>query len=264
MSDSALLYLNTHHAIHDGGGRYVFNIQNSLYVEKAVRISPISASVANIFPNVSSYKNAWIAFNGGANTPNSVTVGQYSIASYVTAFNLASTNLVLSYDAVTERFTLTGSDILAADKDFFELLGFQDQIVPTAVVLLDGYPWELNVAVSLVATSPPNFGGEKVVHLMCDKIGHTNMIYGKDGTPYDQFGTISFHDVDYGQTGHFRSAEVLQDDINYKYDNNLDTLIVELRDSRLRPLALPSNYEIHMVFKVFHRDNGRAVPRNSY
>lgn len=262
MTDSVLLYLNSHHALRDGLGRYVFNIPNSLYVEKAVKISPISASVTNIFPNVSQYKNKWLSWRGGAPILESVSIGQYTLSTFVTQFNLATTLLVLSYNATTERFTLTGTDILLSEtKDLFELLGFQDQVV--ASVLVSDQPWELNVAVSLTATSPPNFGGEKMVHLMCDKIGHTNMIYAKDGTPYDMFASISFHDVDYGQTGQFRSAEVMQDDINYKYDNNLDTLVVDLYDSKLRTLVLPSNYEVHMVFKVFHRDNERSVQRNS-
>lgn len=255
MADSALLYLSTEHAKHRDAstGKYTFNIGNTIYIEKSVRIVPTSITLPNIFPNVNAYRNTWSEPSGAVVIP----IGQYSTTTLATAATTASTDFTVTINADGYfDFACTGTNSVASlTIDVFEMFGFQDQ-----VQFLAG-AYQLPVTTNLTATSYPNLGGEKMILLSCDKIGSSNLIFGADGTPYDIFANVSFHDVDYGYTAQFKAADSTLEDIVYKHHNNLDTMMVEILDSKMRHLVMPSNYHLRMIFKVFHQDNTQKYQR---
>lgn len=243
-AESVLLYLSSEHAYTRSGSKFQFHVGNTIYVEKAVKIVPVSIHLANIFPNVNQYRNSWTEV-----TAHTITEKQYSSSELVTALNTESPKFTFSVD-VNGFFVITcvGTETLSSPTiDFFEMLGFQDQVTAPN--------YTLSVTTSLTASTLPNLGGEKIVFFLCDELSPSNCVYAKDGSPYNVLSMISLHDVDYGHEGHFRGADVFVDDIEYKHHNNLDSFVIQLIDSKFRALPLPNNYHFRIVFKVFHEDN---------
>lgn len=253
-TEGCLLYLNTDHAKNrdSANGRYTFNMGNCLFTNKAVRVVPSFTSVPNIFPNINAYRNSWTEPSGN----RVIAVGQYSSSGLITALNATSVDFVFAVNAAGfVTVTCTGTKVLTTSYEFLAVLGLQDAGVLTGLSrLVDGDPiCNLTVVATHTGTSPINIGGEKIAVIACGKMAHSNAIFANDGKPYDILSTVSFATTVYGQTATTDGDSDLHD-VKYKYYNNLDTLVFELLDGKLRPLIMPSNYNVHMVIKIFHRD----------
>lgn len=249
FNPSATLYLSTEHAAYrnDEEGIFGFNIPNSMYVDKAVKIVPMSVTVPNIFPNVNKYKNTWTLVGTGE---LSIPVKQYSASTLVAALS-ATSNLVFWNVSPDGYFQIAGVNqtLTSPTIDFFAMLGFASQVTYSNGV------YSLSWTNTLTASDLPNLGGEKIIFIHIDKMGGGNMVNGEDGTLHDLVAHVSLHDVDFGMEGHWRSNDILIDDIEYRHYNKLDSLVVDIRDSRNRRLKLPANYHLRMMFKIFHRDS---------
>lgn len=244
--DSALFYLSTEHASRRSGGRFEFNIANAMYVNKVVKLVPQSITLPNIFPNVSVYNNSWTEPSGFI----SVSPAQYSALGISTQFTLDSTDFTFTLVGGFFQIACVGTLAMTSPTiDVFSLLGFQDQVT------LAGGIYTLSVPTTLTASSLPNAGGEKLVFIVSSKMAPGNCVFGADGKLYDILTTLSLHNIDYGLEGHFRTGDVIAEDIDYKHTNQLDSFVVALLDSQFRPLDLPTNYHLRMMFKVFHGEN---------
>jgi len=253
--ESALLYLSTEHAVANDPdlGRWKFNINNTIYMDKAIKIVPTTVSVPNIFPNVNIYNNKFSVTDDLDVTTNyEIKVGQYTLDELVAELNTFDVDIIFS--TVDSKVNLL-IDFPATfrtegpDTDFFDLIGW------TRIANAVNGGHEVLAPSTVTGPDVVNLGGEKMVFLVCDHVAPGNLIYGADGMPYDVFSAVSFHDVEYGQTSTFRAADVHVDDISFKGHSDLCTLVMELKDSKMRVLPMPSNYHIRVVFKVFHREH---------
>jgi hypothetical protein len=215
--------------------------------------------VPNVFYNVGTSVNQWIDTNGGA---ASVTPAQYTVTDYITAFNAASATITLTQDPVDGRLvatpTIIGDWVMSVD--MVNLLGYTSN----AVILGDVATVTFPTLDPIQALSIPNFGGVKTVLVHCDKMAPGNMVHAKTGQPHDIAAFVSFHNINYGQIGHFSAVDHVMGDIIYKDTNQLDTMTIEITDGDLRPLTLPINYNIEMIFKVFHIDNNINAKGSRY
>jgi len=256
IDNSALLYLSSEHSVltHPEQGRWEFNIGNTVYMDKVVRIVPTTILVPNIFPNVNIYNNKFsITDDLDVTTNYEMEVGQYTLDELVVALNAAVNDINITWETIDSKVNLLldGSGTIHTDgpyTDFFDLIGWTS--IANAV---DG-GHAVSTAGQVLGPDVVNIGGEKLVFLTCDKIAPSNAIHGLDGTAWDIFGVVSFHDAEYGQTAEHRAADVRVDDVEFKGQTNLDTLVIEIKDSKMRALPFPSNYHIRVVFKVYHRD----------
>jgi hypothetical protein len=186
---------------------------------------------------------------------HSITAAQYTITDLMTQLTASSTDCTFTVGSdgyVT--ITTTGTTYLYSPTiDFFDMLGFQDQVAAP--------DYTLTVTTSLKATSLPNVGGEKVVFLACAELAPGNCVFGGDGTPYDILLPISFADTAFGYEACYRGADTEIEDVEYKFYNKIATLEFIIRDSKFRPLLLPKNYHFRMILKVFHKDYAKGFDR---
>lgn len=250
--DSKAYYVSSHNAVRDAAtATFVVNVQNAIYVNKAVKVCPMSVTLPNIFPNVTKYNNTFSESDGGP-TPvtRTIPIGQYTLTELVTAFNAASTRFTMAVSAagMTTMTAGTPGDRLQANIDFIHLFGLQGWVAPSSSTI---YESQTDNHTSVV---PVNIGGEKLVHLICNQLASAHCIHAVDGTPYDVVAHISLHDVPYGFDAHWRASDVVIDNVAYKDHVNLDTLRIQLLDHQFRPLTFPDNYHVRMMLKIFHQD----------
>lgn len=257
-TNNALLYTSTEHATTRSadGHQWTVNIGNTIYAEKVDSIAPLQVTLANIFPNVTQYNNAFTVSNGDGAVNVVVPVGQYTatvFASTVTT-QLAGVNVTLTLNA-DDKFVFTSTNahgnttVTSTLIDAWHLLGYANA---------DG----VTFAQTTATTAPyvPNMSGEKIVHIACDKLAHGNLVYGDDGSLHDIFVTIHLTDTTYGFNATFLPQQDETYHVDYKYANSVtSTLDFQLLDSKLRPLPYPLNHHVQIVFRLHHHENTTGV-----
>ncbi len=257
--DSKLLYVSTRdaHTRSSDGSTYTINMPNAHSINKTVSLVPMSVTLDNMFTNVNGYNNEIVFYTSPVapiGTVHSVTVDQYSNTELATAWNTlygALAGLTFTLTGTKFEFGSCGGQYITAPLDHWRLLGFQDQVVK---VIDDTYSLTLPGSGTLTASTHPNLGGEKLVNIVVDEMGHSNCVHSKDGMAHDVIAHISFADTAYGNSATWRAGDTETHSIEFKNHKNMNNLVVEIRDHHLRPINLPSNYHLKMYFKVYHRD----------
>lgn len=256
FSDTSSFYVSTRDATSRSanGSKYVINLGNTINVTKATTIVPVSMTIDNIFNNVNGYNNTF-TFVSPSSALQTVQEDQYTNTTLAAAlqalYTPISAALTMTINANSRfEFGACSGEIISAPLDHWRTLGFQDQVV------LSGSEYRLTLPGSgtLAGATLPNLGGEKLINVAIDEMGPSNMIHSKDGIPHDVVAHISFHDVVFGATAHWRSQHQENDKIKLRGGNQLNNLVIEILDHDLRPLNMPSNYHCRIYFKVFHKD----------
>jgi hypothetical protein len=250
-----LLYVSTEHATtrSTDGSTWVVNIGNTLYADKVDAISPLKVTIANLFPNVTLHNNLFSVSNTDGTVNVTVPVGNYTAAEYATAVTalLTAVNVTLEIGAGNPYFVWTSNNvhgdttIFSTSIDWWNLVGYGST---DAVVFAQ--------TTAVPAPHLPNMGGEKIVHISCDKISHGNLVHAQDGKLHDIVLSVPLSDTAYG----FNTSFVPQADdtyiVDYRYTCSLaSSLEFQLLDSKMRPLPYPLSHHIQMIFRLYHHEN---------
>ena len=241
--ESVLLYLSTEHATTRNEGTWTVNMGNSIFVEKAKMITPLSVTLTHLFPNINQYNNTILV----GSVTYTIPIGFYTTAELITAMNtlLAPETVSLALvDGVIVASTVTDfKTFIPQSTDLSHVLGVPFQIL-------------LRTATPLTFLHPPNLSGEKLVHIACDKMAHGNLIHGADGKLHDILATVHLSNVAYGFTTTFKSQDIDAYSIQYKYSNSLtSSLNFRLLDSQMRNLSYAENLHCQILTKVYHGEH---------
>jgi len=251
FDDSVLCHVSTQHGARSAdGATYQVGVgSNVLYGKTISRLTPVQIYCPNIFPNV---KTKYTTFSleddqGGGDVQLVIPAGQYSVTTLITAVN-----------------TQLGADVTLAvnSQGFITATNNHAVFVYTLHVTNDNLGHVVGQTVDLVIQplttetmpQPPNLGGERMVHLKSEKLGHSNMLSSKSGNPEDVVFSVPLHNVEYGGMGCWQPGDHILGDQDFKWDLHIDQFSITLLDADLEPLPLPINYNVEMVFKVYHAD----------
>lgn len=256
--ESVLTYISSEHASSKSqdGSQFIVNMNNTVYAEKASAISVNQVVVPNVFPNVNAYRNEMRV----AGNLITIPVGQYTastLATTVTALIAAiPLNVTLTYtaDAFVWTNNEAGLQTISASSEVWEMLGWDWR----NFTLFAGL-YTIDVAGgggTNTAPHLPSLYGEKLVHIVCDRLGHGNCVHGADGKLHDVIATVPLADTQWGFTKVWEPHEVKQWRVNFKYVNSISSsLEFQLLDTKMRALPMPYNHHIQMVVKVYHKEH---------
>jgi hypothetical protein len=271
----ALLYCSTEHATQRtaDGSSWTVNVGNTIYADKVDAISPLKVTITNLFHNVNQYNNTFTITNGTGTVTVVVPPGQYTaieLSAYTQALTIPVVNAYLTFStggipdtANRFGFVFNSADptafVSSPQTEFWDMVGVDPSLLNTVLVAGEYTIPLVGLPGSILNDLPPNMGGEKIVHLACDKIAHGNMVHAKDGKLHDIVLSIPLSNTAYG----FATGFVPQEDdsymIDYRYTCSLaSTLEFTLLDSQMRPLPYPTNHHVQMVFKLYHNENNPA------
>jgi hypothetical protein len=265
----ALLYCSTEHATSrtPNGDSWKVNVGNTIYADKVDAISPMKVTIANLFNNVNQYNNTYTVVNNNGTVTVVLPPGQYTAADIATYTATLTPGALLSFSSFAlipdeQKFSWSNvsggasTTISSPQPGFWELIGWDPSTMDT-----DTVPGEYALilgASPVTVTAPylPSMGGEKLVHIACDKIAHGNLVHGADGKLHDIMLSVPLTDTAYGFTTSFVPQEDDSYMIDYRYTCSLaSTLDFQILDSRLRPLVYPLNHHIQIIFKLYHHEN---------
>jgi hypothetical protein len=267
----AILHISTaHHQTKLGTNRWLFNMGNNTNHGKNVaRLTPTHALVPNVFPNVKAPYNTYSLSGDPFAIALTITIppGFYSATDLVTVMNALNTaalvpGLVFSYIPLTgvqNAFTLVNNEAIAyrvsvggtvANPDSTQALARYLGIPPNEPIVGSN---EVELAVAQTITfGEPNLGGERMVHLKSEKLGHSNAMMTADATTQDVMLSIPLHDTPYGGVARYTGESVEASKLEAAFDVQLDKVDLSLWDTDLNPLELPDNHHIELQFRMVH------------
>lgn len=222
---------------------------NTLNVKQTTRLTPTMIFMPNIFPNIKAPYNTfeW-DLSVFPQVPFVLPSGQYDAGQLTSALNVALPLISVTFDTSTSRFTLTNTTgdgtpitINLSNSNLGRVLGFDT----AGIVLAD---------TASITGNEPNLGGERIVHINCDRLGHKNMQTSKDNSPRNILFSVPLHETPYGATACYVPGDHVAGDVDFLYRPQMDNLEFNLLDSDMQPLTLPSNYHVRMGFKIYHGD----------
>lgn len=254
----AILHLSTaHHQTKIGTNRWLFNMGNNTNHGKNVaRLTPTHALVPNIFPNVKAPYNTFTVSGDPFAVAVTFTIppGFYSATDLVTVLNaLIPLALVFAYIPLTgvqNAFTLVNNEAIAYRVSVDGALGRYLGIPPNEPIVGVN---EVELAPAQTITfGEPNLGGERMVHLKSEKLGHSNAMMTADQTTQDVMLSVPLHDTPYGGVARYTGETTEASQLQAAFDVQLDKVDLSLWDTDLNPLELPDNHHIELQFRMIH------------
>jgi len=231
---------------------------NQEHGKNVARIVPTHAMIPNLFPNVRAPYNTYLI---GATTVT-IAEGFYTGAELAAALNTATTaagfpGLVWVFEQVPgtslmTRFTLTqnaaGPTLVTVNyTNIGKILG---ELEWPGFSLVD---FTISMSITDVAIwNFPDLGGEKIVHVKSEKLGHQHGSMSVSDHTEDLVLTIPLHNVIYGEMAHWAANDTKMGGIDCNFDVDLHTVDVSLWDSLNEPLILPETFTVELQFKVIH------------
>ena len=240
---------------------------NTNHGKNVARLTPTHALVPNVFPNVKAPYNTYCLSISPFVIDVEVTVppGFYSATDLVTVLNALNTSsgapgLVFAYIPLTgvqNAFTLENTTGTAYRVGWGGLCGtFIPRylgIPPNETILGTGVPKQVELAAAQTITfGEPNLGGERMVHLKSEKLGHSNAMMTADQTTQDVMLSVPLHDTPYGGVARYTGESVEASKLEAAFDVQLDKVDLSLWDIDLNPLELPDNHHIELQFRMVH------------
>lgn len=250
QEDSVLCHVSTQHGTRSlDGASYDLTIGgNVLYGKTISRLYPVQIYCPNVFPNVKVGLNtANLGNNGGGSLPFTISTAQYSITELVQALNnLALPDITWAVNS-TGYITIENTSAVNVSNFYF---------TNSNLGKIVGAVEQTDVAALTTVTLPflPNLGGERLIHIKSEKLGHSNMLTSKGQPPEDIVFTIPLHNVAYGGMGCWQPGDHVLGSSDFKWDVHISTLTITLLDADLNPISLPANYNVELIFKVHHND----------
>lgn len=269
--ESAMVHYSSYDAItvdkYFGNAKFRCVLNNCNKITNAIKVVPIMITLPNVFDNVNTYNN-FFSFNFEAEDPSLqfhmiIPPGFYTRNRFIEKINSVVTTTIapgnfpapgvkFNFDEVENRITITNStgyDLsITASSDYWMMLGY---MAPTDYVTKT-----IQAGASDTAPYLPNFGGERIVHVVMKEIARGNMVTSQ-GTELNVLTTVSLHNTPYGSYTSKETTDIFLEDIDYKQQNNLNDVTIELLDYRYRNLIVPHNFSVHVTLKVYHVDTRR-------
>tara|TARA_R110000787_G_scaffold63350_2_gene142672 strand:+ start:635 stop:1369 length:735 start_codon:yes stop_codon:yes gene_type:complete len=241
--------ISSRHATIRDSGAFTMNMGNTTFAEKTKAIIPISATITNIFPNIKSDYTITVPFGGGV-----VAKGQYTLAELAAAFETAISLVDVTVNVTSDKkIQVLNSSGDSATIEIPEPLALQ---IGFGTGSSTSYTMALNPAASETASHLPNLSGEQVVHIECDRLGHANMVHGRDGKLNDVIVTIPLHDTPYGFTKTVTTGDVNSYSIQYREPTSMSsTMQFRILDSEMEILEYPPNHHFEMIMKIHHDEH---------
>jgi hypothetical protein len=267
----AILHLSTaHYQTKIGTNRWVFNMgTNTNHGKNVARLTPTHALVPNVFPNVKAPYNTFSLSGDPFAIAVTVTIppGFYSATDLVTVLNGLMNGhgvpgLVFAYiplTSVQNAFTLVNGEAIA-----YRISVGGTVANPTGTQAINRYlgvpPNEPIVGSNEVELAPgqtitfgePNLGGERIVHVKSEKLGHSNAMMTADQTTQDVMLSVPLHDTPYGGVARYTGESTEASQLQAAFDVQLDKVDLSLWDADLNPLELPDNHHIELQFRMVH------------
>jgi hypothetical protein len=253
---------------HDNG-KFKCSVHNASKITQAIKMVPLHAWVPNINGNVNRHTETVLLVDPVAGTLTqtvNISRGFYSTAEYITLLNTAFAGNIEFAVSTTDRDRITIKQIavgnmgLVASVDWFDMMGFtsygntiiNDPPFFTSITFNDPLQMVLVNGVTFTGTTPPNFGGDQVVHVEIIRGSlHGNML-STDNIKRDILLSVSLHDVPYGTYKHAQANDLFVDEYTFPNETDLSELEITLLDKKYRPMDIPLNYDVRLILKVFH------------
>lgn len=260
--ETCLVYASSEHATarSTDGHRFTVNMGNTTFAEKASGITLNKVILPNVFPNINAYRNTFLV----GLTTVTIPVGFYDAGEIVTIVNAQLAGAAEATMAfANNRFSFTniaGGPLLisvTAVPEVWEWLGWDWRAIDALTGLFDGL-YQITITDGATVTAPHNSGlhGEKLVHISCDKLSHSNLVHGADGKLHDILCTVPLGETVYNFIKVWEPLSEKSYRINYKYVNSISsTLEFRVLDSRMRPLPFSPNAHLQIVLKVYHKEH---------
>jgi hypothetical protein len=257
----AILHISTaHHQTKIGTNRWLFNMGNNTNHGKNVaRLTPTHALVPNVFPNVKAPYNTYFlqpSPPGGAVTEITVPPAFYSATDMVTVLN--AVNILNGHgDIVFDYIPFTGvQNVFTIENQSLNVYRVGGSIerylgTPKNATFLDDGSFTIPAG-NTVFLGEPNLGGERIVHLKSEKLGHANAMMTADATTQDVMLSVPLHDTPYGGVARYTGESTEASQLQASFDVQLDKVDLSLWDADLNPLELPDNHHIELQFRMVH------------
>lgn len=258
----------------DNNGSHQHVVPNNLYCSNIKKMIPLKVFIPNVFPNVTKHSHRIQIRTDPPSQEGKVVskditipVGSWSaveLASYLTTKSEIGLGSVLTwtYSNVDGKqgFVITNTDsfnwyVVELDEGVFDMLGLvTEALVATSTTRYVHVPNNNGTYPANAIPNWPNLGGEPLVHVSIQDIGDGNLVNADDGQLYDIVTTVPLTDIPFGETTSFQAPDIATEDLEYVHEKALNNFKVTLLDQHYRPLDLPHNFHVQMVFKLFHRD----------
>ena len=104
------------------------------------------------------------------------------------------------------------------------------------------------------ATNPPNMKGVDTVFVHLHGMTNGHLIQASDGQNYNVVQCVPLTNHDFGTYVYHEAPDVLGSRVHFDKVITFDSVRVQLTDSNMKQLLVPSNYEIELVLKIYHSD----------
>lgn len=260
LNQSRLVRLNSKDKAANSASNSDFKVylKNRVLLQEVKAISFISASVPNVFYNVRSdtsqgYTNnlLYIEQDGEAKTSLSVSEGQYTTSTFMSALKIAidavltgGSTVAIAQDSTTQRLTFTFSggtnpntilyDSTDGPSSLAEVIGLVTTTAQQAVSTM---------------TSLPDLAGLPEVFIHSKELADGMLIDGNSGA-IAVLGSVSFHSTPFGGTAYFLSNDESLFSLAYNGVKNLSNIHIILRDSEGNRLDIGTN-DMNIIFKIY-------------
>tara|TARA_R110002126_G_scaffold41736_4_gene121413 strand:+ start:270 stop:1070 length:801 start_codon:yes stop_codon:yes gene_type:complete len=250
------LFLSGVHATskNDDGSIFTVNIGNTIGAAKASGVSVQQVLLPQLFPNINQYRAGVMTINGVDYT---LPLGQYTSTQYFAVLD-ALTPFDILFQTVSgpifsEMTNNTGGDIiLTMTEEIWAMWGY---VVSDIAIEPDGRKSKTFTVGAHVGPNWADFGGDRLVHIVSERLARSNMINGGDGVLYDTLCTVPLVKTPLFQFIIYEPPYSDHSRINFDHTNPINsTLEFRLMDSRFRPLAYAKNHHIDLVLIVHHKE----------
>jgi hypothetical protein len=262
-----------------GNGEFGVSMENTLRVQKVVKVCPIRVWMPNVFNNVNEFNNTFRVQLIGTpeffNQDFVLPTGFYTAEEFCVMFNTTTANVsglsltVTGQGVNNQKINMVGDGNLEllAPVEFFDLIGYQDLTITSTQRLQGQVPGDLFTR-SLVlkdrdpATTPaitvPNFGGTKVVHIAASPSMCPSNVVDGNGHVWDILISMSLADTPYGEYALYQAPDTFVDDYEHHSSINITNNTITVLDHKYRQLKIPTNYHWGISLKAYHVDTSQG------
>lgn len=236
---------------------------NTLHGKNIATLYPTHAMVPNVFPNTRPPFSTFTIQDVTAAGPVvdiTIPTAFYSGGELATQINVQLTAagfpaVTFSFNAVTSiqnRFEILNASVTQTYE--IDMADTLDRLVAPPA---DGTVGAFQIPpLTTIILAEPNLAGERMVHITSTKLGHAQTLHSAKSGTQDLCVSVPFHNTVYGGVQHWDPADALTSKLDMAFDISLSNgLDLALWDSQMQPLALPSNFEIELQFKIVHSMN---------
>jgi len=228
------------------------NFGNDPRLDRITEVHLISASIPNVFPNVSAAKgnNTFTATGTIAGVISVVVPDGFwttaNLAAYLkTAIDLtiAPSTVAIAQDVNTQKltFTITGAETIT-----YLSLGSGSTLAPFVGILADSAPLAV-----YTADAPPALNGETMFYIHSRELAENSTYLPTVQNISDVNGFLSIPvNVPWGSYQTYQPTENLDRSVFGRAGKALRGIQIVLRGNGGRALVLPDNYEMVLVVKV--------------